>query len=159
MQNAFPVNISLFWTKTGAFPRHLYAQIQQKWRFYSRFWSKKGKYWPEMHCALVYFYNGLMCLICTNISLYYFCILGYPGHWYAKTQQKWRFYPRFWSKKGKYLPEMYCALVHFYSGLMCLICTNINLLYFCITGFLRHLYAKILQNVLNYFPRIFNPSN
>ena len=106
-----------------AFLRHLYAKLLQNFRFYPRFWSKKRKYVPKMHCALMYFYSELMFLICTNVNLLYFCIAGFSSASICQNTTKWPFCPRFWSKNGKYWPELEWKLV------------------------------------INYFPRIFNPSN
>ena len=58
------------------------------------FGPKKRKYVPEMHCALMYVYSELMCLISTDINLLYFCIAGFPSAFICQNITKWLFYPQ-----------------------------------------------------------------
>ena len=94
------------------FSKAFICQNTTKLAFYPRFWSKKRKYVPEMHCALMYFYSELMCLICTNINLLYFCIAGFSSAFICQNTTKWPFYPRFWSNIWEILTGIRMKISH-----------------------------------------------
>jgi uncharacterized membrane protein len=99
-----------------------------------------------MHFALMYFYSGLMCLICTNINFHFLYIVGFSKSFICQNTAKMVFLPPVLVQKREILSGMHFALMYFYNGLMCLICTNINFYFFYIVGFSKAFMSKYSKN-------------
>ena len=80
--------------KTNVFMLRLsFSALSFSLSFFANVLNKKEKYWPEMHCALVYFYSGLMFLICTYINFHCFYIVGFSEAFICQNTANLAFLP------------------------------------------------------------------